>query len=65
MHHQRWIVIEVVRQLVPDDDGCNSNHLISRHVLTSSLSSLDEQSAEEKGGREAAPARALLCWAAP
>ena len=40
-----------------DDGGCNSNHLISRHVLTSrlSLASLDEQSAKEKGRARGRP----------
>lgn len=41
-----------------DDGGCNSNHLISRHVLTSrayltlSPSILQEQPAKEKGARK-------------
>jgi hypothetical protein len=40
-----------------DDGGCNSNHLISRHVLTSRfpLASLDEQSAKEKGRARGRP----------
>jgi hypothetical protein len=41
-----------------DDDGCNNHHLISRHVFTSLLSSLDGQSAKEKGWREAGLATA-------